>query len=407
MKVARMKATSESHSDPSKNVAPLPTSSTNKIPEGFRRRNQGGRNNFRCNLSGDAIDEIARGLSYASLAITDDKTNTLRNIARKNPWHVETLKAITGSEEKSHQPLSRILKEDMNLQLDQHIDIVGVTKSGDFLDTQGYIAHNDETIVLAYRCSTSAFDWLANLANVSTTSSTWEIERNEADENFVLFDGMEAFLCGGDDDGSHDRHEDYKPRVSSEFYHNFVASLPLIKRNIEPLLAPDQPPRKLFITGHSMGAGVATLAACYFLLEFDWVLLPHSLVMVTAGSPRSCCWSMKDRIDECRLQLGDSVRLYRVVKGDDALVTLPPSALGFVHIVPKIFIDDEGTIAQEDEVIFDMDGLEVDSHAEDIRRGALLEAISQMPSFRSNPKYLYKKLLVETPKGLRDHMPDS
>lgn len=404
MKLSRMEETSGPLSDSNKFAAPF-QASINKIPARLHRRNKEGGHNVHCNLSRDAVDEVVCGLSYACLAITDDKTNTLRNIATKYPWHVETLKAITGSEKKAHQPLSKILKEDMGLQLDQHIDIVGVTEAGDFLDTQGYIAHNDETIVLAYRCSTSAFDWLANLANVSAASTPWDIEENVAAERSTFFDGIEAFLCGGDDDD--DDHDEYKPRVNSEFYHNFVASLPLIRRIIEPLLDPDQPPRKLFVTGHSMGAGVATLAACYFMLEFDWSLLPHSLIMVTAGSPRSCCWSMKDQIDECRLKMGDSVRLYRVVKGDDALVTLPPSALGFTHIVPKIFINDDGAILQADEVIFDADGQEVDSHAEDIARGALLESISLMPSFRTNPKFLYKKLLAETPKGLRDHMPDS
>lgn len=245
-------------------VAPSPFSSSNMS----ERLHHGKQDAPRCTLlDADTVDEVVRGLVYASLAITDDNYKTLRNIATKNPWHVETLKAITGSREKAHQPLSKILK-DMNLNIDEHINVAGITRSG-FADVHGYIAHNDEIIVLAYRSSTSAFDWLTS---VTMESSAWEVDKDIANSGYCS--GMEGFCCSSDD---------FKPCVNSEFYHSFLASLPLIKRNIEPLLAPDQPPRKLFVTGHSLGAGVATLAACYFMLEFDWAVLSHSLIMVTAG----------------------------------------------------------------------------------------------------------------------------
>ncbi len=43
----------------------------------------------------------------------------------------------------------------------------------------------------------------------------------------------------------------------------------MIKEYIEPLLAPEQPPRMLYVVGHSFGAGIATMTACYFLTEFN------------------------------------------------------------------------------------------------------------------------------------------
>jgi Lipase (class 3) len=335
------------------------------------------------------VGEVVRGLVYASLAITDDKDKTLHNSCKKSPWDLETFKAITGSRTKAHKPLSQILEEDMNLEVDEHIDVSGRTRSGQAVDTHGYIAHNDEIIVLAYSCSTSAFDWLAT---VPTASSTWDVDKDFGYSGY--FSRLECFSCGSDD---------FKPCVNSEFYHRFLASLPAIRRKIEPLLAADQPPRKLFVAGHSLGAGVATLAACYFMLEFDWTILPHSLVMVTAGSPRSCCRSMKEVIDERRLKMGSSVRLYRVVKGQDIVAAFPPSTAGFTHIVPKIFIADGGTIFQEEEALFDEEQ-EVASVLEDCTRATLTHTPAPI-LMKGSTKY--DRFLAKMPNGLRDHLPDA
>lgn len=107
--------------------------------------------------AGSNIDDVIQGMKYASLAITDDEPDTLKKVGKMNPWHIEALKIITGSEEEAHQPLTRLLKEYMDLECDSIIDVSGMTKGGHFLDTQGYIAHNDQVIVLAYRCTTTVF----------------------------------------------------------------------------------------------------------------------------------------------------------------------------------------------------------------------------------------------------------
>lgn len=107
--------------------------------------------------SSNDVDDVIMGMKYASLAITDDKEGTLKNIGKLNPWHIQALKIITGSEEEAQKPLTYLLKEHLDLECDAIIDISGLTKGGHFLDTQGYIAHNDEVIVLAFRCTTSIF----------------------------------------------------------------------------------------------------------------------------------------------------------------------------------------------------------------------------------------------------------
>ena len=137
---------------------------------------------------GIRVDDLVMGMKLASLAITDDKPNTLKNTAKTNPWQEEALTMITGSREAAHRPLSEILKSLYNLDLDCHIDISGI-KQGRALDTQGFIAHNDEMIVLSYRCTTSALDWITNL---STTSSEWE-----PDVDIELDSMFGAYVRGG------------------------------------------------------------------------------------------------------------------------------------------------------------------------------------------------------------------
>ena len=229
------------------------------------------------------INDILLGMKLASLAITDDKKDSLKKVG---PWQIEALTLLTGSLEEAHKPLSHILREHMNgLEMDCHINKVGTTPGMHFLDTQGYIAHNDDTIVLAYRGSVNVSDWLNNL---SGTCSAWNMDKDVAREFLGHCSGSKGLCCLG---GS-----DYRPRVHTGFYNNFLATVPDIKKYLEPLLAKDQPPRKLYVCGHSLGAGIATMAACYFLFEHDWAQLPHQLVVVTAGSPRACQDSMREHV---------------------------------------------------------------------------------------------------------------
>jgi predicted alpha/beta-fold hydrolase len=76
-----------------------------------------------------------------------------------------------------------------------------------------------------------------------------------------------------------------------------------MRQYIDPLLADDQPPRTLYVVGHSLGAGIAMMVACYFIMEphFPTIWrnnkLQHKLRVVTVGVPRACCQSMQERVD--------------------------------------------------------------------------------------------------------------
>lgn len=258
-------------------------------------------------LDGQVVDEISQGMMYAALAVTDNKEGTLKSVENSHPWEAEAVKTVTGSNEQAQKPLKDILMQDMNgLTLDHEFEVSGITEDGNVLDTRGYIAHNDEQVVLSLHCTTSAFDWMSNF---DTKTSAWGLVANATSEGY-FYEKFSDMMCCVDP-------ENYKPRVHTGFYSNFLAIRPEIKKIITPYLQPTAPPRKFYIVGHSLGAGVATLAACYFMTKFDWENLYQSMVVVTSGSPRVCCKSMKELIDAKRKAFGPSVRLYRLVKGDD------------------------------------------------------------------------------------------
>ena len=372
------------------------------------------------------IDDLVLGMKYASLSITDDKPETLKNVGKSNPWHIEALTVITGSEEAAHQPLTQILKEHMDLTCDHIIDISGFSSAGHALDTQGYIAHNDKVIILSYRCTTSANDWLTNL---TTTSSEWDPEVDIPQGHSGYVSAISGLCC----------NETYKPRVHTGFYNNFLASAPLIQEHIDPLLAPDQPPRKLYVVGHSLGAGIATMAACYFILKHNWAELPHKVINVTAGCPRACQESMAIIIQQEMVKLRplDKAVVCRIVRDRDVVPTLPPSAFGFAHLDKLVFITEEGEILINpmlaDEHMIDQNEMKFLVKNTDIlitpEQGindtvtatpaadagtAQDEADKQVEVVESEPaeadettkKTEYENLVSMIPRRFRDHMPD-
>eukprot|EP00539_Tryblionella_compressa_P003443 CAMPEP_0178748032 /NCGR_PEP_ID=MMETSP0744-20121128/8663_1 /TAXON_ID=913974 /ORGANISM="Nitzschia punctata, Strain CCMP561" /LENGTH=457 /DNA_ID=CAMNT_0020401357 /DNA_START=13 /DNA_END=1386 /DNA_ORIENTATION=+ len=362
------------------------------------------------------IDEMTRGMMFAELAITDNKEKTLEKVAKNNPWHAKALKLITGSDERAHLPLKDILYDDMGgLILDCEMDVSGVTKGGHFLDTQGYIAHNNEYVVVAFRCTTSIFDWMTNF---NTTSSAWEVDQDKVEGYSGMCSGFEGLCCQG---------TEYKPRVHTGFYNNFLAILPDLERHVDQYLRNYERPRKLYIVGHSLGAGIANITATYFLMKYNWSLIPQELVLVTAGSPRSICSSMKTLTDQKREEFGPKqVRFYRIVKGSDIVASVPPKLLGFEHIVEPIVITDEGRIVlslnrndNETNVAqllqlkqnmvpgcFSCSSkapLDYDTQSEtDDDEDA--SQIDKKPVDDEETKY--NKFVARIPKNLRDHMPD-
>lgn len=337
----------------------------------------------------DILDDLVRGMMYATVAITDDNEGTLRTISKASPWQTEAMKLVTGGSKRAHMPLSEILRETMGLELDYRLDVSGVTIGGVVLNTQGYIAHNEKCVVLSYSSAESAFDWLENF---STSTCVFDPEADLEIEYSPFFSGFEG-MCA---------HAYDKARVHKEFYNNFLASVNMVKMYIDPFLQSDRRPRKLFITGHSLGAGIATLAASYFLLSYDWDKLPHTLVSVTAGSPRVCCKSMIDIIDDRCDQLGESARFYRLVKGKDLVTTVPSTTKDFHHVGPPVYISDRKQIIMKTEAT--IDNMDV-SVLKELSKARSSQKVSSAASTGSKTKY--DIFAEQIPRSLRDHLPDS
>lgn len=344
------------------------------------------------------IEELTLAMKLASIAITDDKPDTLVNVSKANPWHTEALTIITGSEEEANAPLTEILKTHFNLTCDTIIDISKITKGGHAIDTQGYIAHNDDMIVLSYRCTTSGFDWLTNL---TTTSSAWEPDIDIDQGHSGLFSCIDGACCM--------QHGEYKPRVHTGFYNNFLVTAPLIQQYINPLLGPNQPPRKLYVVGHSLGAGIATMAACYFLLDFDWATLNQKLVVVTAGSPRAVLESMQQKIhaEMKRLRPLDKAVICRLVRDKDVVPTVPPALFGFRHLDKLVYITKDGQIL----VNPNLDSgniVDVKTMASLMAHNPALfdEDEETTMSDEEQEESDYDKKIKLIPRAFRDHMPD-
>ena len=158
------------------------------------------------------VDEMLYGMKMAHLSCTDDSDERL---VGSSPNAIAALEKAVGGDDPvttAKLPLSQILKERFDLNLDCWIDESGLRK-GRPVDTQGFIASNEDTIVLSYRFTTSIFDWLANL---SMSSSEWEPDVNEA-----LGHAGDCSCCKGWWT-KYCTPEKAKPRVHTAYYNNFI-----------------------------------------------------------------------------------------------------------------------------------------------------------------------------------------
>ena len=309
---------------------------------------------------GIQVSEIIKGTQYAFVSIVDDKPNTLHKVGAANPWYLRVMKMMISEKDKVHLPLTQLLSmEPFQLHtVDTILDISGYTKAGHALDTQGYIAHNDDTIVLAYRCTTSAKDWVTNL---SMTTSAWEISEDVQQGHSGYFSSCADYACCGYDTTTMDAA---KPRVHTGFYNNFLVTVPSIRQYIDPLLAEDQPPRTLYVVGHSLGAGIAMMAACYFIMEPQYQQIwrnaesKHKLRVVTVGGPRACCQSMQEQVDTVirELRPTNKVQVIQLVRDKDCVPTVPPEIFGFRHLREKtVYITKEDKATGKAQVLINPD----------------------------------------------------
>lgn len=307
-------------------------SSQNKPPKGRLYTHQHAQQ-----PGGIRVDELIYGIQMAHLSCTDDTDDRLKGSGANT---LKALEAIVQPENTS-KPLSTLLKDHFGLTLDCWIDESGI-RNGRAVDTQGFIASNDDTIVLSFRFSTSGLDWITNL---SMTSSEWEPDKDEliGHAGFCsCFDGLFTKYVKGKG----------KPRVHTGFYNNFLYTIPMIRKHIlEPLLASNAKPKKVFICGCSLGAAIASLAFCFILEELMPTLenpnaVGHKLINVTAGCPRVGDTVMKAHIMDKmkRLRPLDRAVIARLVYCQDLVPHIPLTIAGFHHMEKLVYITRDGKV---------------------------------------------------------------
>ena len=105
------------------------------------------------------LDDMIYGLQMAQLACTDDSEDRLKTSSSNT---LATLQHIVGKDD-FRKPLSTILQSKFHLALKCWIDESGIFY-GRPVDSQGFIAASDTTMVLSYRFTTSALDWMTNFS---------------------------------------------------------------------------------------------------------------------------------------------------------------------------------------------------------------------------------------------------
>lgn len=163
--------------------------------------------------------------------------------------------------------------------------------------TQCFVASNREFAVVAFR-----------------GSEVWR-RRDKADIRVVAADFMtnaDFWLTDWPNGGK--VHRGFKNALD-EVWEDLFAYLTELQRG----------GRKIWMTGHSLGAAMATLAADRYG-EVQGVY--------TFGSPR---------VGDRRFKENYSIRTYRFVNGSDIVTKIPPSGF-YVHVGEPTFIDREGKI---------------------------------------------------------------
>ena len=122
---------------------------------------------------------------------------------------------------------------------------------------------------------------------------------------------------------------------SRRVHRGFLRALQEVEDELEMVLADLGPGRALWLTGHSLGGAVATLAAAYLALEVDRPV--HGVY--TYGSPRVGSRGFADLYDGVMRE-----RTWRVARAGDLVTRVPPRVAGYSHVGSDLFISVGGAI---------------------------------------------------------------
>ncbi len=190
----------------------------------------------------------------------------------------------------------------------------GLTQAGfsvtsfSVLNAQCFIANNDEFILAAFR-GTQVDSFWSSIMDIAT------------DLKFVpVADGASGFV-----------------------HHGFLEAISLVweqfKAHLTSIIS-DGKPRTIWLTGHSLGAAMATIAADRL---FRIMNLPVQ-GLYTFGSPRVGNGAFSERLSS---QESLGARTFRIVNNADVIATVPPEGI-YKHVGAMKLIDEHGVLRSID-----------------------------------------------------------
>ena len=163
-------------------------------------------------------------------------------------------------------------------------------------DTQAFLASNDEHMVLSFR---------------GTEKTSFEDWQTDGDVDLVKYN-------------------------NGNVHRGFLKALTLVWSQIQEVMSDAQQPsqHRLWVTGHSLGGALATLAVDRFIGEGREV---HGLY--TFGQPRVGNEVFADHFDKKIKH-----RTFRFVNNEDVVTRLPPRLLGYRHVGSVKYFDNDGVL---------------------------------------------------------------
>ncbi|MEM9387025.1 MAG: hypothetical protein AAGA68_18325 [Pseudomonadota bacterium] len=185
----------------------------------------------------------------------------------------------------------------------EHAEVHAFSKRlGRDIDTEGFLVHNESTVIVSFCGSESLPDWLGNAQIVTDPGPL-----------------------------------DPEARVHEGFQDALFPVMLQVSRLLHEHL---QAGRRLWVTGHSLGGALAVLLAG-MLLE-DKIPLAG---LYTFGAPRVGNRRFQQAFDARTTQIPS----FRVVNQGDIVPLIVPRLLGYRHTGERIYLDEEGGVSAGDD----------------------------------------------------------
>lgn len=205
-------------------------------------------------------------------------------------WMARISQAVYINKHGSQDPDESAICEDLTAEDSDFISVTGANKNS----AQAILVEHKDFLCMAFRGTNELADWLDNM--------------NSFPEN-VLFGSFHR--------GFWKSVEDVWGKINGKY---------------EELR--NKKKRPLFITGHSLGGAMATIAAARFIHQDK-----PFISVYTFGQPRSM-----DRNAARIFNAEAGERCYRFQNNEDIVTRVPARLMGYSHVGNCLYIDEKGTI---------------------------------------------------------------